>query len=115
MQKARAARLIKQKKQNRHNMRYAARADDNQVEIVNACRQVGAVVESLHRCGKGVPDLLIGWHGNNLLFEVKDGNKSASKRRLTSDQEDWHSKWKGKIYTVTSVEEALNILAKERC
>lgn len=94
-------------------MRIAAKIDDNQREIVNACRQVGATVQSLASCGKGVPDLLIGWHGNNILLEVKDGSKPPSQRKLTDDQVRWHSKWSGKVYIVESVKDALNALAKE--
>jgi hypothetical protein len=30
--------------------------------------------------GRGVPDLLVGWRGTNLLLEVKDGNKPQSAR-----------------------------------
>jgi hypothetical protein len=41
------------------------------------------------------------------LMEIKDGNKPPSARKLTSHQVKFHAEWKGWIYTVTNVEEAL--------
>ena len=32
--------------------------------------------------GRGVPDLLVGYGGANWLVEIKDGDKSLSKRQL---------------------------------
>ena len=91
-------------------MRLAARKDDNQDEIVAALRAVGATVQTLHQLGRGVPDLLVGWRGVNLLLEVKDGNKIPSKRRLTEDEAKWHDAWRGQVATVNSVDEALALL-----
>ena len=98
-------------------MHRAARIDKNQVEIVSACRNFGASVAHLHNVGKGVPDLLVGIAGINLLFEVKDGDKPVSQRRLTADQVSWHANWCGTVYVVESVEQALLILehAKQGC
>jgi hypothetical protein len=45
-----------------------------------ALRSAGATVQSLAGVGKGVPDLLVGFKGQTLLFEVKDGFKPPSKR-----------------------------------
>lgn len=91
-------------------MRKAARIDDNQKMIVNVLRQIGASVQSLAATGKGVPDLLVGYRGINYLFEVKDGNKVISQQKLTPDQQDWHSAWRGSVFVVTSEDEALKIL-----
>lgn len=95
-------------------MRYAARADENQSEIVEACRKMGASVKSLHREGEGCPDLLIGWYGQNLLFEIKNGAKMSSQSRLTKDQEEWHQRWKGNVYIVISVDQAIKTLRAVR-
>lgn len=93
-------------------MKYALRADENQAEIVKTCRSLGASVSSLHRCGKGIPDLLVGYKNINFLFEVKDGKKNNSQKKLTLDQKDWHEKWQGKAYIVESASDVLNILLK---
>ena len=37
----------------------------------------------------------MGYKGQTLLMEVKDGNKSPSARLLTEDQLKWHGAWKG--------------------
>lgn len=95
-------------------MKYAAKVDENQPDIVEACRKAGASVAHLHTCGRGIPDLLIGWHDINLLFEVKDGSKEPSKRKLTKEQIKFHNNWKGRIYVIESVEDAVVALERER-
>ena len=99
-------------------MRYAARVDANQTQIVSALRAAGATVQSLSAVGQGCPDLLVGYQGINILMELKDGKKPPSERKLTSDQIVWHSEWKGVVFLVTNVDEALQLLMEkknERC
>lgn len=91
-------------------MRRAARVDDNQKEIVRELRKFGASVHCLHKTGQGFPDLVIGWQGRNYLVEVKDNSKSPSARRLTRAESEWHSKWRGQVAIVGSVEEAITLL-----
>jgi hypothetical protein len=91
-------------------MRRASRVDDNQAEIVAGLLYMGATVQHLHAVGQGCPDLLIGWKGRNYLIEIKDGNKPPSARRLTTDQERWHSLWTGQKSVVTSLEEAMQVV-----
>lgn len=91
-------------------MRYAAKIDRNQPEIVGALRAVGASVEPLHRVGKGCPDLLVGFRGVNYLLEVKDGELAPSDRKLTKSQKEWHPAWRGKVVVVKSVDEALEVI-----
>lgn len=95
-------------------MRYAARVDANQTQIVSALRAAGATVQSLSAVGQGCPDLLVGHHGTNILMELKDGKKPPSERKLTSDQIVWHSEWKGVVFLVTSVDEALQLLRERK-
>ena len=92
-------------------MRRIAKTDANQPDIFSALRGVGASVCLLSQVGSGVPDLLVGFRGINLLMEVKDGNKPPSSRKLTKDQEDWHSEWRGQVVVVTTVEEAVSALS----
>jgi len=58
----------------------------------------------------GVPDLLAGINGHNYLFEIKDPDKSPSKRKLTEDEEKWHSAWKGQVHIIHTAEEAIQII-----
>lgn len=95
----------------RRGVRRIAKTDANQPDIVSALRGVGASVCLLSQVGSGVPDLLVGFRGINLLMEVKDGNKPPSSRKLTKDQEDWHSEWRGQVVVVTTVEEAVSALS----
>ena len=90
-------------------MRRIARTDSNQQAIVASLRQHGCSVQPLHTVGKGCPDLLIGVNGTNYLIEVKDGAKSPSKQRLTPDEVEWHESWQGRVWVVSSVQQALNV------
>ena len=76
-------------------MRKRGRVDDNHSSIVKRLRVHGASVVSLANLGKGVPDLLIGFKGLNLLAEVKDGNKPPSGRKLTPDEQEFATAWRG--------------------
>jgi len=89
----------------------SARIDANQPNIIKALRNAGASVQPLHTVGGGVPDLLVGWRDRNILIEVKDGDKPPSARQLTPDQDVWHKNWRGRVYVVTSVDEALAALS----
>ena len=91
-------------------MRRAAKVDANQSEIVDAVRRMGCTVQLLHSVGQGCPDLLVGVSGWNLLWEIKDGSKKPSDRKLTIDQIIWHDDWRGQVQVVDSVEHAVRIV-----
>ena len=95
-------------------MRRAAKIDENQPEIVEALRAVGATVQPLHAVGSGCPDLLVGFGHKNYLIEVKDGNKSPSRRTLTPDQRIWHATWAGQKQIAKNIDEALAIIGSNQ-
>jgi hypothetical protein len=95
-------------------MRRAAKIDTNQPAIVRALKACGCTVTSLASVGKGVPDLLVGYHGENHLLEVKDGERVPSAKRLTEDELEWHTTWRGKVRVVESVDEALRAVGVTR-
>jgi hypothetical protein len=78
----------------------ARKVDANHARIVAAFARLGCSVLDLSRVGQGCPDLLISKHGRNVLVEIKDGDKSPSRRRLTPDQCGFHSTWKGRLAIV---------------
>ena len=84
-------------------MRYAARVDANQEQIVSALRAAGAYVWII-----GLPvDLLVGYNNHTFLIEVKDG----SKKRLTKLQEDFFAKWTGgSLERIEGPEQALKMI-----
>jgi hypothetical protein len=82
--------------------------DHNQSQIVATLRAAGATVTILAGCGlPGVPDLLIGYGGHNLLMEIK--NKSGL-NRLSPVQKDWLRRWAGQACVVYDEQEALSVL-----
>jgi hypothetical protein len=91
-------------------MRRANRIDDNQNDIVAALRKAGATVRVISQ-GEGIPDLLVGFRGETILFEVKDGNKPPSARQLTPAEQKFFNEWEGGLCVIVkSVEDALEML-----
>ena len=84
-------------------MRFAARVDANQTQIVSALRAAGAYVWII-----GLPvDLLVGYRGHTFLVEVK----STAKKRLTGLQADFFENWSGStLARVDSPESALRMI-----
>jgi hypothetical protein len=84
-------------------MRYAARVDANQTQVVSALRSAGAYVWVI-----GLPvDLLVGYNGQTFLVEIKDGPKKA----LTSLQQDFFGNWiGGGLHRIESPDEALRMI-----
>jgi len=91
-------------------MRRANRIDENQNDIVAALRKAGATVRVISQ-GDGIPDLLVGFKGETILLEVKDGNKPPSARTLTPAEQKFFNEWEGGLcMVVKSVEDALELL-----
>ena len=91
----------------------AKRTDDNHKEIVKAARSLGCSVADTSAVGNGFPDLVIGVYAGrriNLMVEVKDGKKSASRRKLTEDQVEFHKGWRGQIAIVETVQDLVNLI-----
>jgi hypothetical protein len=88
-------------------MRYAARVDANQEQIVSALRSAGAYVWII-----GLPvDLLVGYKNHTFLVEIKDG----SKKRLTALQDEFFQKWVGgTLCRIDSPEAALRMIGVVR-
>lgn len=68
-------------------------------------------MQSLASVGDGVPDLLVGFRGQTLLVEVKDGALPPSGRALTQDQWEWHAAWRGSpVWVISSVDGVTDML-----
>lgn len=93
--------------------RFNASRDQNELDIVNALRHVGASVLRINE--GGAPDLLVGKWGRNHLLEVKRplgprGGTGGSD--LTEQQQKWHREWQGTVHVVRSPEEALKVISQ---
>lgn len=93
-------------------MRKIARVDANQREIVQALRSVGASVKSLAGVGNDFPDIVVGFRNLNFLFEIKDGSKAPSMRKLRPGQRLFQATWQGQIAVIKSVDEALYVIGE---
>jgi hypothetical protein len=84
-------------------MRYAARVDANQKQIITALEAAGAYVWVI-----GLPvDLLVGYKNHTFLVECKSGPK----RRLTALQADFFENWSGStLARIDGPEAALNMI-----
>jgi len=86
------------------------RVDANQKSIVAALRRLGATILIMSDLGKGAPDIAVGWRGFNYFFELKDGSKPPSARKLTEAEEKFFCEWQGQVHIVYSVDDAVNYL-----
>ena len=91
-------------------MRRAAKIDTNHTEIVSAFRKLGCSVLPLHTVGGGCPDIAVGKHSKTVLVEIKDGNKSSSRKKFTKDEEKFHEEWLGSVFVVESVEDVIALV-----
>lgn len=92
---------------------FLRKIDANQRDIVKALQLAGASVCDLSGAGRGVPDLLVGYQGRNLLMEVKrpwEKGIAKSDLNLTPPQQEFFAEWLGQVATVTTPEEALALL-----
>lgn len=85
------------------NVRHNAKRDSNEPEIVEYLRKAGCKVDRIS--GTGTPDLLVGFHGHNILMEVKMPGK-----KLRPAQEDWHAEWTGQKVIVESIDDAAKVI-----
>lgn len=85
----------------------AKRVDANQKEIVEVLRSAGATVQHLHTIGKGCPDLVVGYRGQNYMLEIKT---TPVGWKLTPDESKWHRLWQGQVCVVGSIVEALQAI-----
>jgi Holliday junction resolvase len=86
------------------------RKDANQSKIIKHLKEVGVSVVDLSNVGDGCGDILVGWKKVNYLFEIKDGDKPKSKRKLTPAQREFHATFKGDIRIIESFDDACKIL-----
>ena len=98
-------------------MPHYKKSDANTKDVAEALRKAGAVVYHLGNVGRGVPDLMVGFHSETLLLEVKNRRTHARKAKgdgdglHTPDQEKFIREWKGgPVFTVYDAEEALRVI-----
>jgi hypothetical protein len=68
--------------------RATKRRDANERGIIDGLRKIGAEVWQLDKPG----DLLVFYRGLWSVLEVKDGDKSPSRRKLTDDETEAHAR-----------------------
>lgn len=98
-------------------MRQAANRDVNHDEIRLVFEGQGCSVQTLHRVGGGVPDLLVGIPGSpalNLLVEVKRGDDGPKHGELNEEQVAWFGRWRGQAAVIHNELEAIALLKAAR-
>jgi hypothetical protein len=78
------------------------KVDANQHDILKKCESVGISTQSIHICGHGCPDAILGFNSFSMVIEIKMPGE-----KLTPDEVAWHEKWKGQVAIIHSFEEAL--------
>lgn len=92
-------------------MRKFGRVDRNQKSLVAQLRCIpGVTVFSTATIGNGFADLAVGYKGRTFLFEVKDGSKPPSARKLKPLEQKFATEWRGHLATVTCLSDCLREL-----
>jgi len=91
-------------------MRLRAKTDVNQKAVVKQLRAIGATVAITSQLGKGFPDIVVGYGGDNYLFEIKDPKKTPSERKLTKDEQTFNDSWEGQYAVIETAAQALKIM-----
>jgi hypothetical protein len=87
------------------------KVDNNQKKLVEQMRAIpGVMVRHTHTVGCGFPDIVVGYKGQNYLFEIKDPTKPPSGRKLTLEERWFHDDWTGQITTIQTIDDVLSIL-----
>jgi hypothetical protein len=86
---------------------YAAKADENQPQIVDELRDLGFMVTHTHTLGQGRPDIVVGGYRRrykcNALLWVEIKMPGKKKTRL---EEQFHEEWADMpVIAATSTEE----------
>jgi hypothetical protein len=84
------------------------RSDGNQPEIIAQLRAIGATVIDTHNLGHGAPDILVGWHGKNYLFEIK-----MPGGQITPDEKEFAQYWKGQSTLIRNAEQAIEYMTEK--
>ena len=89
--------------------RYARKSDANQQEIMDALRELGYSVYSVHRVGKGFPDIIVGKRKKNWLIEIKNPEYD---KKLTPDEQAFFDEWQGQVDMASTLDEVLEIISE---
>ena len=89
-------------------MRRANRRDANHREVINEFERLGWSVLDIADL-KNCCDIVASIDGMTVCVEIKDGSKPPSQRKLTSGEEAFRDRWKGKWYKVETLEDVNNI------
>jgi Holliday junction resolvase len=96
-------------------VRRAAHVDGNHHAVVAELRRNGIAVLSLAAVGKGCPDLLCAFRDVTVLLELKNPEAErgpAQAMKLTVQETEFIANWPGKVYVVTSPEEAVRVVVE---
>lgn len=96
-------------------MRRAAKVDANHNAIRKAFEDAGIWCYSTAQLGAGFPDLMVsravpGVGPKTALIEIKDGSKPPSARMLTPQQLEFHARYPGACFVVTSVDDVVRVV-----
>jgi hypothetical protein len=86
----------------------SGRIDNNQSEIVDKCRAAGMIVHIMSQYPKHPFDLLVGYRGTWIPFEVKRKKEEKLRPRQVAFKDKCEAKGLP-IYTVTNFETVLSV------
>ena len=85
-----------------------ARVDRNQPEIVKVFRGLGwsvLIISQLKNCA----DIVVSKNGRTIIIEIKDGEKTPSKQKLTEGELKFKNEWQGEYMLVNCIDDVINL------
>jgi hypothetical protein len=94
-----------------YNKRWDAKTDKNSSALLKSIRQIPNVsICDLSGAGGGVPDVMLGYQGANLLIEIKRPDVAPSQSKLNDLQVEWHDSWLGQVAVVRTLDDILEVM-----
>lgn len=90
------------------------RIDANQPQLVKQMRKLGLSVAVTSALGNGFVDAVVGYQGVNYLCEIKDPGQPPSKRKLTPDEQYFHTNWKGQVKVIENINDVLKMIVEAK-
>lgn len=74
---------------------------------------MGVSVYVTSMVGKGFPDIIVGVRKRNWLIELKNGDKSESRRKLTPSEKEFFLTWQGSVEVCKNLDEVLELIGMQ--
>jgi hypothetical protein len=89
--------------------------DKNHHRVTNVLHRLGCTVTDLAEVGRGVPDVLVGVNGENVLVEIKNPLTQYGRRGLNKRQQGFAQRWRGgPVHIIRNEDDCIALVQGDR-